>query len=240
MNRFLALFVTPICGFSGEIPIFLATAMTVSLTVFSGLCAARNRLPENDVHVVIREMRDGMENMRHEIRNHEAELGMCDERIKNQEIILESIQDQVAASIKATKELLKTSTGDLESKLNSLEATLKGVLTDLRQFKTHANESIAALTHYQEKIEELEKTITEQNENITLLQAAMQSLVEVFQMKDSHSIAGVSAKTYRVKEGDILGEIARQHQTTVKTIKELNGLVNDRIRVGQVLRLRED
>ena len=44
---------------------------------------------------------------------------------------------------------------------------------------------------------------------------------------------------YLVKAGDTLSRIAKAHGTTVKAIKTVNGLANDRIAVGAKLKLRE-
>ena len=42
---------------------------------------------------------------------------------------------------------------------------------------------------------------------------------------------------YEVKSGDTLSGIARRHNTTVKAIRDANGLVTDRIIVGQKLKI---
>jgi len=44
---------------------------------------------------------------------------------------------------------------------------------------------------------------------------------------------------YRVKRGDTLGAIARRHRVTVKQLMRWNGLKNDRIRIGQRLRIEK-
>lgn len=44
-------------------------------------------------------------------------------------------------------------------------------------------------------------------------------------------------KTYKVKSGDTLSQIAARHRTTVAKIKKLNGLKSDMIRVGQILKI---
>ncbi len=44
---------------------------------------------------------------------------------------------------------------------------------------------------------------------------------------------------YRVKRGDTLGAIARRHHVTVKQLMRWNGLRNDRIRIGQRLRIEK-
>ena len=45
------------------------------------------------------------------------------------------------------------------------------------------------------------------------------------------------SKSYRVKSGDTLSQIAQRHHTTVAKIKKLNGLRSDMIRVGQILKI---
>lgn len=45
-------------------------------------------------------------------------------------------------------------------------------------------------------------------------------------------------ETYRVKSGDTLGKIAAKHKVSVNRLKTLNGLKNDRIYVGQRLKIR--
>lgn len=47
-----------------------------------------------------------------------------------------------------------------------------------------------------------------------------------------------SAETYTVRRNDNLSGIARSHGTTIQRLRQLNNLRNDRIYVGQVLRVR--
>ncbi|RIH88539.1 septal ring lytic transglycosylase RlpA family protein [Calidithermus roseus] len=51
------------------------------------------------------------------------------------------------------------------------------------------------------------------------------------------SLTLAQAQEYRVQKGDTLYSIARRHGTTVETLKTLNGLNSDVIKVGQVLRV---
>lgn len=46
-----------------------------------------------------------------------------------------------------------------------------------------------------------------------------------------------SPKTYKVKKGDTLGAIARRHGITLKDLRSWNNIQNDRIQIGQVLKV---
>ncbi|MEP7284757.1 MAG: LysM peptidoglycan-binding domain-containing protein [Chloroflexota bacterium] len=47
----------------------------------------------------------------------------------------------------------------------------------------------------------------------------------------------LSGRTYSVAEGDTLGAIARKFGTTVQALKDANGLTNDFLRVGEILKI---
>ena len=51
------------------------------------------------------------------------------------------------------------------------------------------------------------------------------------------TVAPDTADSYTVKSGDVLGTIAKNHQTTVKEIQKLNNMTTTQIKVGQKLKL---
>jgi LysM repeat protein len=51
------------------------------------------------------------------------------------------------------------------------------------------------------------------------------------------AVAAEAAKVYRVRGGDNLTKIARQHGVTIKALREANSLKTDRIKVGQKLKI---
>ncbi|WP_235264641.1 lytic transglycosylase domain-containing protein [Porphyromonas sp. COT-239 OH1446] len=55
--------------------------------------------------------------------------------------------------------------------------------------------------------------------------------------KGKKGTKGTKGTTYRVRSGDTLSSIARNHHTTVKKIKQLNGLRSDRLKIGKTLRV---
>lgn len=68
--------------------------------------------------------------------------------------------------------------------------------------------------------------------------------VAIVQTKPSSQKTGFTftepSQMYVVQSGDTLGEIADKHRTEVDEIKEVNGLKNDWLLVGQLLKLPED
>lgn len=230
-----------------------ATSALLLACIFScgELSAVRNRYYDDENATVVKEMRDSLDDIRHEVNNHESEIRIYDEKLKNLENIIDGVRDQLMMSSQAHKEQLKGNSNNLETKITSIETTIKGLVADLRQFKTHANDSSVALTQYKQKISELEKIVEQQNQNLDHLHAAMRSLTEALVIKESppppskSNVAVVAPAdatppgTYRVKAGDSLEKIARNNQTTVAVIKDLNGLNHDRIVIGQVLKIPE-
>lgn len=200
------------------------------------LHAVRNRPSyEEDRNVILREILDNLDTLRHETNNHEAEIRMFEERFKNQDDILDSLRRQTTASMQAVKDSVKGQSVNVESKLAGHETLAQELSNDLKAF---AKDSSQALVEYKAKLTDLEKTIEIQNRNIENLQAAMKSILEALQMKEGGS-AQETTKIYRVKSGDSLERIAKQNQTTIKKLKELNNLTSDQIIINQKLKLSE-
>lgn len=220
---------------------------------------------EDQQAIAIREMRDNLESVKLSVSNQETEVRSFEQKLENLDAIIESVRDQISNTSQSHKDQLKGSTTTLESKLTSLETNIKGILGDIKQFQNYSTESTATLAQYKKKITELEKTIEIQNQNIDDMQIAMKSLMEMFQIKsgittkaptkpastvalsappaaittssDTTTTSTGSEILYKVKEGDSLEKIARAHQTTIKAIKELNGLTSDKIVVGKTLKI---
>jgi LysM repeat protein len=231
---------------------FVSFLMLGSFALLNGATTPqRNPYAYQDGYAIaIKEMRDSIDDLRHEVSNHETEIRSFDEKLTNFESIMESIRDQFQDVSKSHKEQLKGSSANLESKITFLENTSKGLIADLKQFKTHANETSTVLNQFKEKIESIEKIVTQQSQDMENLQAAMQSLMEALQVKSPSSSSKKESKTsssqtsaaglsYKVKSGDSLEKIAKNHQVTIQALKEANGLTTDRIVVGKNLIIPE-
>lgn len=197
---------------------FLGSLLTFSLSATPDYHPSKNPGGGN--------LRDTLYDFQHEIGNHEEELRIFEERINTQDNILDSLRQQVLDTNLANKELVKGNAASVETRMAGMESTMSGMISDLRQLQDHANDSAKALAQYKKKISELEKHIDD-------IQSAMNSLLEVLK-QDSSSIP---KSTYKVQSGDRLEKIARRHHTTVKKLKQVNGLKNDRIYIGQTLKI---
>ena len=199
----------------------------------------RRYAADEDNLTALREMRDTIDSMRHEVNNHETEIRMFGESVTNQEATLASIRQQLQDAAQLNRDQLKGTSTALEVKIAGLEAINKSLVSDMSQLKNHSNEFTDSLTQYKQKINELEKMIVLQNRNIDNIQEAIHSLLDVLQVKDTKSpvSSDVSSKSYRIKPGDSLEKIARSNNTSVKALKELNNLATDRIIVGQTIQL---
>lgn len=174
------------------------------------------------------------------VKNQEIEIKAFEQQLENLHTIIESVRDQVQEGQTAQKERLKGNAESIEMKIASLESTAKGLAADLKQLQTHANETTAALQAFKQKLGELDQRGALQSKNIENMQAALQSVLDAFQLKPEGSGSALSnwtGRTYKVQNGDTLEKIAKMQQTTVQAIKEANGITNDKIVVGKTLKI---
>ncbi len=202
--------------------------------------ASRRYNSDEDSQTFWREIRDSLEDIKHEVNNHETELQMFKEKLSNQDSTVEALRQEMTDATAAQKDLLKGNSSSVEGKMNSLEQTNKSLVADLKVLKNHINESKILLDQYGQKIGKLEKALESQNQNIANLESALRSMTEALQLNSGSSAnpEKLSSKTYRIKSGDSLGKIAIENKTTIKALKELNPqLNNDKIIIGQTIQL---
>lgn len=213
----------------------------LSLIHFSLHAAGRRYNSNEDNATALREMRDTIDMLRHEVENHETELRMFEEKVNTQEATIASLRQQVQDAMQANKDLLKSSLTTVEAKNADLESANKSLVADMKQLKNHSNDWVEALGQYKLKIGELEKTISQHGHNMDNMQSAMKSMMDALQVKEAPlkmtSQSDGGANSYRVKAGDSLEKIAKNNNTTVKTLKEINSLNSDKIVVGQTIQL---
>lgn len=208
--------------------------MRLALTLMLILGAAVSyAAPRGNLEQEVMEIRHALGTMRYEIDNRDAESAILQERLVTQEQTIEQMREDMAL-------VKKEATVKQSQSLDKLDTNLGSLIVDIKQMRNHANDMSDSLAKAQTRIGQLEKTIESQNRNIANLQSAINNIMEAFNLKPANTAVASSTNDgdgYRVKAGDSLEKIARKHNMTIRKLKDLNGLSNDTIRVGQKLRV---
>ncbi len=205
---------------------------------FTLSAAPRSSYYDQEQTTSIRETKDSVDMLRHQLNNQEAEIRTFEQKLESLDSILDSLRDQLRESSQNHKEMVKGSSSSLEGKIATLETTAKTLTQDLKQLHSHATESSQALTAFKDKLQELEKRQIAQNKNIDNLQSAVQSILEALQIKsDPAPVQATTGRSYKVKNGDTLEKIAKAHNTTIQALKSINGMNSDKIVVGKTLKI---
>lgn len=206
-----------------------------------------------DISSILKQVRTNLMDLKNEVKNHEVEIRMFEERLHNQENANEQMRQQLSDDFQSQKDFNRATLINLQSKIEGLDKRLantenqlmnlnqasNSLMNDLRQNVSQINDSVILLGQYKQKMSDLENKINLQNQQITNLEVALQSLVEFIQIKDTPTVSSPSstATVYKVQSGDTLEKIARNHKITIQQLKDYNQLTNDRIMVGQVLKI---
>lgn len=216
-----------------------ATLLALPLALFGAPQPPQGK-PNPLVDENLRQIKTLLTDMRHEVNNHEAEIKVFDNRLQNQENLIESMRQQLIETLQASQDVAAGQRVNLESKVSSLETLVQGLITDMKQLKVQANDSVSILSQYKQKIADLEKIIASQAQHMKSLENGLQSLVDVFQAKEAVDKVMTKSgdyKKYKVQSGDSLEKIARLHNVSIQALREANHLTNDKIVVGQNLKI---
>ncbi len=165
----------------------------------------------------IDEMRLELADVKHELKSTQVELNILDERLKKQ--TSKQIPDAAPSS-------------HLEKRISDLEKLLEKTTADLRNLSTHTTQALTKLQALEQEVSSHEKRLDE----VVKLKGTLTSISKAIGERPAET----SAKTYRVKAGDSLEKIARNHKTNITALKNLNSLKSDKIVVGQELRIPDD
>ncbi|PIS00218.1 MAG: hypothetical protein COT84_08635 [Chlamydiae bacterium CG10_big_fil_rev_8_21_14_0_10_35_9] len=195
-------------------------------------CTPLKSSPKEEKHqmeLTIHEMQTGIDDLKHDYNSYQTELQILDGKINSQKNEITLKQEQLESQTKKI-DILMQKISKFENKLQNLEATVKNCAEDIRQLSTHANETSLAFSQVKNKNDELERKILLQDkkfEKIGELRSIIQSIASSVQ----------SFAYYKVKRGDSLEKIAKDHQTSVDYLKKINHLENDLIVIGQELKI---
>ncbi len=165
---------------------------------------------------VLDDIRLELSDLKHELKSALVDLNLLDERVRKD---AQKPQNPTQPS--------PTQLTALEKRVGNLEKLLEKAVADLRNLNTSTTQALT-------KIHDLEKEITMHDQRfseITQLKGTLTSISKAI---------GTQAPTetsYRVKAGDSLEKIARNHKISVDDLKKFNQLQSDRILIGQELKI---
>lgn len=161
------------------------------------------------------------QNFQFDLQNVQAELQMVFERMETQENIISVLRQEVENTLSSAK----GNSSNLSNRFSDLDLATKALSKDITTLRDHINSTL-------KEVDRLGKEMDKQSKTIKQLEIAMKALVEAVSPEKAIATGG-----YKVKSGDSLEKIAKEHGTSPKAIKELNNLQKDTIYVGQNLHL---
>lgn len=169
--------------------------------------------------------------LKQKAHSYQIENEILEEKLNKQE-------DEINALRAQLKELTSHKFSAIERKIDKLEKANENLIADLRQFKIQANDTANALGSLKNQLHDYERNVDSNLANIKKVMGSLLKLSEKEIYGNNPSVSTVSSsETYVVKSGDSLEKIARMHHSTVESLKKINNLTSDRIRIGQELKI---
>gem|GEM_PF-2194640 len=204
--------------------------------------------PGEDLSSILRHLNGGLVDLKHEVRNHESEIRLFQNKWESQETSFEHLQQQLIEDLRGQRDLTRAininfegKTDALDASVKNLDALVKGLMGDIRQIKSQANDSILLLGQYKQKLSELDSLLETQSQHMQNLEAALQSIMEVWKAKEASKEIGKGSEAlrlYKVQPGDSLLKIALAQKVSVQALRACNPLIKeDRIIAGQTLNI---
>lgn len=177
---------------------------------------------KHQMELSLHKVRTEVEDVKHELNTYEIEHHVIEGKLIDQEQIIASLRQQVAELKSGKLDSFVQELQNLEKKVRQVSKKQDKIVADIRQLSSHANDTTTALSQYKDKISQFEKTLRGQ----TL------QLQEISKLAEEQT-----PRTYSVKAGDSLEKIARDHDTTVDELKQINQMTTDLIVIDQLLTL---
>lgn len=200
------------------------------LTLTFSLCAR----PPSGLYASpdVDELRLELDDLRHSLHTTQVELHLLEEQLLKHNASAAKNDSREANSIG----LPGTQLSSLEKKVSHLEKGLEKACDDLRRLSQSLTQSLTKIQTFESDLAAHDRRL----EEVTKLKSTLTSISKAIGGRPSQESLSVATKSYRVKAGDSLEKIARFHHVSVESLRKINHLSNDKIVVGQELRIPDD
>lgn len=188
-----------------------------------------SKAEKHQMELSLHKARTEIEEIKHDLNTYEIHCHILEGKFIDQEQTIASLRELISELKQGKIEDVASKLQNVDKSIAQLRKQQEKIVSDIRQLSSHANDTTTALSQYQEKISQFEKSMAlqrDQMQEIVRLKEGISKLTE-----------GVSTHSYVVQPGDSLEKIARKCGTSVETLKTLNQLSSDLIVVGQKIRL---
>ena len=175
--------------------------------------------------VTLNEMRSELADLKYALSHAQVEIQILEEQVQSQDTLIKKSKNTSSSSA------IDSKLPQLEKRLILLEQAQEKAQIDLKQLSSHANQTSSCLQQYSTKISELEKTLDHQNKlihDVGDLKSSLKAFTTSLSKESNDS-------TYKVRAGDSLEKIAKNHKTSVDALKKANQLSQNKILIGQEL-----
>jgi peptidoglycan endopeptidase LytE len=198
-------------------------------------CSPLKSSPNEEKHqmeLTLHEVQTNLDDLRHDLNCFQTEIQILDSKFSNQENESQKIKNNLVDKTQNKLDSILLRLSDLENKLLAVEQKQSLEEDILNKLNLHANETTSALTQHKNKLSEIENLNFENNKKIEDINNLKSTLKDI-----AKYIKATPSSAYKVKKGDSLERIAKNHKVSVEALKELNQLDNDLIVVGQDIKI---
>lgn len=202
----------------------------IAIPILFAACASNgSRDNKHKVEMTLNNIRTDLDDIKHDLNSYEIEHHILEGKLTDQEQTIATLKQQAYDSQEARIEKLTGQVEEVLQSLDKLQKKQKELSVELRQLTAHANDTSSALSQYKDKIERVEKHLSEQDKQFEHILELKTTLSEI----SSEQLY----MPYKIKAGDSLEKIAREFRTTPADLKKINQLANDLIMVGEEIQV---
>jgi LysM repeat protein len=209
--------------------------LLITALVAAGILHARP-LTGYDTSSDVDQLRLELDDVKHALHSTQVECSLLDERLRKQDSALKGIKGENQTKEASSLSLLSAQILSLEKKVFNFENTLTKAAGDLRTLNSLLAQALAKIQTLEANLSQHDKRLDE----VSKLKGTLTSISKAIGQRPSSEASHAVKRLYRVKAGDSLEKIARSHRVSVDSIRKINNLLEDKIVIGQELRIPDD